>query len=458
MRELSGRLRRAAALRRERRLDEALEVSAAALAAHPRSVAALRQRVNLCIDAGREDEALETCGRLLAIEPADAEAAGAMAKLLEVRGRVAEAHRALRPALGEGPVQPRHALLFARICRLLEPPSAEALPFLERALRDPALAPAERVAGLRELGQLHDALGSAREAFGCFAEANRLAGVDRRQLAALLDYMSRQPRLFSAQRLSRLPRARHGSELPVFIVGMPRSGTSLAEQILASHPAVFGAGELTAIGRVSLLHKQAAPSYAAWLERLDQAALDALAGRYLAELRALAPGAERVTDKMPFNFLHLGLIELLLPQARVVHCVRHPLDTCLSCFCNGFADAYPFTRDLRAAGEYYRGYAQLMAHWRATLALPVHTLSYEKLVAAPEPAIRELVAFCGLPWDDACLRFYASARKVSTPSYHQVRKPIYARSAGRHHAYAEHLGPLREALGEALAAQAEAVA
>jgi hypothetical protein len=244
----------------------------------------------------------------------------------------------------------------------------------------------------------------------------------------------------------------------VFIVGMPRSGTSLVEQILAAHPAVFGAGELTAIGRISLLRNRAGLSYGGWLERLDGAALEGLAARYLRELRALAPGAERVTDKMPFNFLHLGLVELLFPRARVVHCVRNPLDTCLSCYCNGFADAYPFTRDLGALGAYYRGYAQLMQHWHATLRLPLHALSYEKLIAAPERVIRELVAFCGLPWDDACLRFHASARKVSTPSYHQVRKPLYASSVGRYKAYAEHLAPLREALGADLVARAEAAA
>jgi tetratricopeptide (TPR) repeat protein len=440
----------AALLRRERRLEDALAVSHAAVAAYPQSVVVLRQQARLCAAAGRDDEALDACRRVREIDPSDAEAAGAVAELLELRGEVEDAYRALRPVLGSEAVKPAIAQLFAKICQRRQPPSAEAVPLLEATLRNAPLTRDERIACLRALGHLQDALSHAREAFACFVQANRLAGFDRRQHEGLLAYMKWQRTLFSAPVLERLPRAGHGSELPLFIVGMPRSGTSLAEQILSSHPRVFGAGELTSIGGISLLRNAAGLSYEDWLARLDAPALDSLAAPYLAQLRGLAPDAARVTDKMPFNFLHLGLIELLFPQARVVHCVRNPLDTSLSCFFNGFADAYPFTRDLAALGTYYRGYHTLMRHWAATLALPMYTLVYEDLVGDPERVIRALLAFCGLEWEDACLRFHASRRKVSTPSYHQVRRPIYDRSVARHRPYDAFLTPLRRALGAEL--------
>jgi hypothetical protein len=236
----------------------------------------------------------------------------------------------------------------------------------------------------------------------------------------------------------------------VFVVGMPRSGTTLVEQILASHPAVFGAGELElmprAVAGLRAAHPEAAfPDLAAML---DDADLRALGARYLAGLDRIAPPeAARVTDKLPLNFVHVGLIHLALPGARLVHVRRDPLDTCVSCYSKLFAGNQPFAYDLGELGRYYRAYTSVMAHWRRVLPPGVLLeLDYEAVVADLERAARRLVAHCGLGWDDACLAFHRTERPIRTASALQVRRPLYTEAIGRAAAYAPWLAPLIAAL------------
>jgi tetratricopeptide (TPR) repeat protein len=255
----------------------------------------------------------------------------------------------------------------------------------------------------------------------------------------------------SAARMRQLAGNGAPSDRPVFIVGMPRSGTTLVEQVLASHCQVYGAGELPVLQ--ATLIERLGPTLtprarAARLAALTSDDLEAMATTYVAATTALAPGAPRVTDKMPSNFRLAGLIALMLPGARIVHCRRDPLDTCLSCYATRFADGQPFTYDLRELGLYYRAYERLMAHWRAVLA-PERFIevSYEDVVADLEGQARRLVAFCGLPWDESCLTFHRSTRQVRTASVNQVRQPLHGASVGRWKAYGARLGPLLEALG-----------
>ena len=180
----------------------------------------------------------------------------------------------------------------------------------------------------------------------------------------------------------------------------------------------------------------------------DPPDLDALSRAYLQRLDQLAPEARRVTDKMWQNFEFLGLAELVLPGARVVHCVRDPMDVGLSCFFQHFfGQGVAFSYDLAHIGAYHRQYRRTMDHWRRVLSLPMHTVRYEELVASPETRTRALLEFLDLPWDDACLRFHETARPVRTASYAQVRRPIYRASVGRHRHYARWLAPLARALG-----------
>ena len=231
--------------------------------------------------------------------------------------------------------------------------------------------------------------------------------------------------------------------------GMPRSGTTLIEQIMASHPQVHGAGELNLIHRMASEFPSLLGSATPYPQCIAQATaqkLERIAQTYLGELQKRGGKASRVTDKAPINFLHLGLIDLLFPGARVIHCARDPLDTCLSCYFQPFSGEYSFTYDLGHLGAYYRLYENLMVHWRQILRVPVFEVRYEELVADQERMIRALIEFCGLPWDDRCLKFYETERTVATASFDQVRKPIYAGSVGRWRRYEAYLEPLISAL------------
>ncbi len=240
------------------------------------------------------------------------------------------------------------------------------------------------------------------------------------------------------------------SEVPVFIIGMPRSGTTLVEQILSTHSQVYGAGELKDIGRiVARLSSQSGLGriYCEWLGGLEAAQSRAIAEAHLTRLARLGGTAIRVTDKMPENLFHLGLIATLFPRARLIHCRRDARDVCLSCFMNFFDGLY-FAWDLDDLGNYYRGYERAMAHWATALPLRVHHVDYEELVANPEPVIRQLLEFCDLPWEDQCREFHKNSRPVRTMSRSQVRKPVYTTSVGQWQRYAAHLGPLFQALGQ----------
>jgi hypothetical protein len=231
---------------------------------------------------------------------------------------------------------------------------------------------------------------------------------------------------------------------------MPRSGTSLVEQILASHPQVFGAGELRNVG--NLVSKMtpmldAQQGFPRCTHKLTQHIANTLAQEYLGALDALSPDAVRVTDKMPHNFMYLGIINLLFPGARVIHCTRHPLDTCLSIYFQYFNASHAYAYDLEQIGTHYREYERLMAHWRQVLDIPMLEVSYEELVTSPEEMIPKLVEFCGLEWDPACLRFYEKKRFVNTASYDQVRQPLHPKSIGRWKHYEQSLGALKSVLG-----------
>jgi hypothetical protein len=236
----------------------------------------------------------------------------------------------------------------------------------------------------------------------------------------------------------------------VFIVGMPRSGTTLVEQILANHPAVRGRGERREIQQlVDDLDARAvaSPRYPESLARLNEATGRELAARYRAAVDVPADGVRRITDKMPTNFLHLGLIALLFPAAHIVHCCRDPRDVCLSCYQQHFERRLPYAYDLRDLAVYYSAYERLMHHWHDVLPVKICDVQYEDLVSTPEACARRLVEFCGLDWNARCLEFDCSRTPVQTASQWQVRQPLYRSSVGRWRNYRSHIGPLLEAFG-----------
>ncbi len=250
---------------------------------------------------------------------------------------------------------------------------------------------------------------------------------------------------FSVETFARFAGAGSHAAAPIFVVGMPRSGTTLIEQILASHPAIHGAGELPALPQI-------AAEIGGLPEGLGGLTADDLAGLgddYLARAGAPPAGKTRVVDKLPGNFVNIGLIRLILPEARIIHVRRDPVDTCLSCYSKNFKGAnLPYTYDQTELGLFYRDYESLMAHWRASLpATHFLEVEYEAVVDDLDAQARRMIAFLGLPWDTACLEFHRTKRPVRTASVNQVRKPIYRASVGRWRQHAAFLGPLIKALG-----------
>jgi len=302
------------------------------------------------------------------------------------------------------------------------------------------------------LGKVCDDIGDYDRAFDYFSEANRIRRASARyDFAAQVALFHKIRETFNPGIFERYRDIGGGDATPIFIVGMPRSGTLLVEQILASHSTVYGAGEL------HLLHDLVASSarstgsrprpYPESLAAWTPEECREIGSRYVASIRRLDRSAKRITDKMPHNFLYTGLIRLVLPQATIIHCRRNPVDTCVSCFTNNFRSGHEYASDLADLGRYYRLYEDLMAHWRKVIPGGLFEVQYEDLVTDKEAATRRLLDLCNLPWEEQCLRPHAVDRPVKTLSVSQVRREVYTSSVDRWRRYADNLGPLLAALG-----------
>lgn len=397
---------------------------------------------------GRFEEALESYRQLLAMMPGNPDAIVGIAEIHGKRGDFDAAYAVLRPVL-PNTKNPRVAIGFGSVARQLGR-RREAIALLEGLLNDDqvALQPDDARSLNFQLAKLYDETDQYDRAFDHYRRGNRLGGT-RFDLNSHVSGVAQVIAAYSKAFMEQAPRSEVLSRRPVFIVGMPRSGTTLVEQILASHPQVWGAGELNFIpSMVAAMPTLPGTDIAdpAYVKTLTTEECSKLAQAYLDRLADVDAESVRVTDKMVDNFLNLGLIALLFPRARVVHCVRNALDTCLSCFFQDFALGHGYAGDLEQLGVYYREYRRLMRHWREVIDLPLLEVQYEELVADQESASRALIEFCGLAWDDACLRFYEHDRVANTASYDQVRRPIYTGSVGRWRRYEAYLDPLKKAL------------
>ena len=236
----------------------------------------------------------------------------------------------------------------------------------------------------------------------------------------------------------------------ICIIGMPRSGTSLTEQILASHHAISGAGELKEIFNITTAisaRLDGQPPYPAFMPQLSDELCQEMALRYQNKLQQVSDSSTYVTDKMPQNFFYLGLISRLFPEAHIIHCQRDPRDTCLSCYFQDFSGSHNYANNLETLAHYYKSYQRLMQHWQTVLETPILSLRYEELVSTPETTIKTMLDFLGLEWDDNCLDFHNSKRVITTASYNQVRQPINQGSVARWHHYEKDIQPLLDGLG-----------
>lgn len=418
------------------------------LAHNPEHVEALNSLAAALEHQNRLSESGEYYRRVLEVAPDNGRAISGLARVLQTEGKRDEAREMLRSRFEEQDPNPAVISTFAGLCATSED-RLKCLDAAQNALNKPGLTAQDAAALCFAGGRLLDAEGRYDEAFEFYSRGNGAAPMlyaptDKERLVNDLCAT------FTAERIRSLPRAMERSERPVFIVGMPRSGTTLVEQILAAHPDVHAAGELQEMRRlwrdmVVEVGQGSIPRFA----QVTQAQVDQASHRYREYLDSINNEALRITDKMPHNFEQLGLINLLFPGARVIHCRRHPLDTCVSCFMTQLGPAHSFSTDLATLGHAYGQYERLMAHWRGVLDVPMLEVVYENVVEDMESAARQVVDFVGLPWDDACLRFYEAERAVTTASVDQVRKPIYTSSVGRWKRYGGRLDPLRDSLAAA---------
>jgi len=432
-----------------RQFDEAIRCYERALALAPRSPALHHAIGRARFLQGRFEESRAAFARALELEPDNAENYAKIGRTYECEGRFDEAIAWQEKALGR---QPDHAEAHYSLATMRSSANREArVRQLEQILAQGS-PDSDRCASLNSaLAKLYDEGGDYDHAFRCFKAGNDLRKAGHRfPPEEETSFVDRLMASFSKELFGEKEKIGSRSERPVFIVGMPRSGTTLVEQILASHPQVHGHGELeqmTDLVRGLPERRGGRQPYPECVAALDASTAGRLAETHLAQLERDACGAVRSVDKMPRNFFHLGLIALLFPRARLLHCLRDPLDTCLSCYFQDFGPRHPFSCDLEQLGRYCRDYQRLMAHWHVTLPNPILDVPYEALVGDQEAWSRKLVDFLGLPWDERCLAFHQTSRPVFTSSTWQVRQPIYASSIGRWRHYAKHLGPLFSSLG-----------
>jgi tetratricopeptide (TPR) repeat protein len=421
-----------------RRIHEAAESYARALELQPESAS-----MHLSLAAAlrlqkRTAEAERHCQAALAIDPNQVDALSLLGELRADRGEFSAAQELFQRAIAINPDFP-FAYFSIAAHRKMTAGDAAWLKGAEALLAKPQ--PLRHEINLRyALGKYFDDVGQYENAFGNYRQANDLS----KRYGARYDAAKLSQRVgeiidsFDAVFLRGRQCFACDSEIPVFIVGMPRSGTSLTEQILASHPAAFGAGELTFWGSAFAAYE--APGLKS---RSGAGLVPGIAADYLERLASLSGGARRVVDKMPANFLYAGLIHAAFPRARIIHMQRHPIDTCLSIYFQNFFNREPYTNDFENLAHYYGEYLRITDHWRAALpAAALLEIPYEALIADQEGWTRRMLDFIGLSWDSKCLDFHLTNRVVITTSKWQVRQKIHAASAGRWRNYEKFVGPL----------------
>jgi len=403
----------------------------------------------LYMEQGRSSEAEHHFLSAIKIDPHYSEARNKLGLCYAEQGRFVDAEACYRETLKVNPDDLDARFNLAVIKKTDEASeNLAALIRLEKAGKD--------IQSDKDAAMLNYALGKSFEDCGDYEKAFLYFQEGARRKRASFSYDAQKtaerfnkiPRIFDKATLEKLGKSGYASTVPIFIVGMPRSGTTLIEQIISSHPEVYGAGELPDLLEISTgVIGGGEAGFPDRVGELTPERLVAIGRAYVTRLQRRAPDALRITDKMPVNFIAAGLIHLILPNAKIIHVKRNPADTCVSCFTQLFQGGMEFSYDLTELGSYYLEYTKLMAHWRTALPDSAFIeVDYEGVVSEPEAQARRVIEFCGLEWNDACLEFYTTNRTVKTASVAQVRQPIYRTSVARWRRYEQHLSPLLIAL------------
>lgn len=298
------------------------------------------------------------------------------------------------------------------------------------------------------LGKLYDSIADYKNAFIHFDKANSYKYNDydinifNRDISKIINCLSKE-------KYREIPSSNNSSKDIIFILGMPRSGTSLIEQIISSHSKVYGGGELQNIVNIAGSMKFSGEALIQYPEILNGATgdvVDAYANQLVEVMQSLSPESQKITDKLPHNFLYIGLIHKLLPNAKIINCLRNPVDTCLSCYFQHFGGYHPYSYNLSHLAEYYQQYTRLMQHWQYELKIPIHNVQYENIVKDTEAEVRNILNYLELDWEDSCIEFYNHKREINTASYMQVTKKIYTGSMDRWRNYELYISELIKSL------------
>jgi tetratricopeptide (TPR) repeat protein len=423
--------------------EHAIEIYNRLLKSDPQQFEAWANLGSLYLEAGDSTRAEQAYSKALELEP---NAVPVLTNLATLANQVGDRERALNLYHQALEQAPEDAEIWNDLAQIKRFTSDDAdIEVMKALLSGEDLAPEKRMFLSFALGKALEDTGEYDEAFGHLLQANQIKRADTPfELAREEQLVDQLIQTLDAQFFVQRMGMGVKSKQPVFIIGMPRSGTTLVEQILASHSEVHGGGELETLGQVIASKVSLFPDGA---EALSGEDFRQFGENYISRLMELAPEAQRITDKMPRNFYFIGMISVALPHARIIHCRRSPMDTCFSCFSLHFPYGQDFSYDLTSLGGYYRNYRRLMSHWHRVLPGRILDVEYEALVTDPEMQARRLIEHCGLEWQEACLEFHNSSRQVATASAAQVREPIHNRSVARWRRFGDALHELQSSLG-----------
>ncbi len=371
----------------------------------------------------------------------------AIASCYELMGDYGRAMKYITPLIDITPVQTDIALIYGKLCSRLGA-EEEGIKLIKSCLMNKHLAATDTRELHFTLADLYDKKMNYNSAFKNYKSANN-SGNTKYNITVDKKYFQSIKYFFSTDESIKPPVSNNPSHKPVFIIGMPRSGTSLVEQILASHSDIYGAGELTYISDISnKISNRKKNKYPYYLKNIDENTLNIYAQEYLKAIDTNSEEFKYCTDKMPHNFIYVGLIKKLFKNCKIIHCSRNPLDTCLSIYFHNFNTNHPYASDLNNLGHYYNLYKDLMSFWETSYSSDIYNIQYESLLDSPEENIKSLLNYLNLEWQDECLHFYKNKRTVNTPSYNQVRKPMYKTSTNRWKNYQNFITPLINAINK----------
>jgi len=426
---------------------KAIDLFEKALKFNSKSVLALCALANSLANLTKKDEAKILYRKALKIDKNNIEAQSSLALIYNFNAEYDKAVKLIDPLLKRKIVHSTLGIAFAQSCKHSDR-CQEAVEYIDIILKKPRLSRSE-ISGLNfAAGKVLDGMNKYDEAFSHYKNGNE-AEIFLYDSIANTQYINDIIKTFTPALFMNIPVSQNRGKQPVFIVGMPRSGTSLTEQILAAHSNVYAAGELDTLFNASSQMKQeldGGKPYPFYVENLSQDNIDDMSNTYLKKLSDFSAKEDYITDKMPHNFYLVGMIQMLFPNAKIIHCMRDPMDTCLSIYFQDFSAIHKYAKNLFNIGTHYYQYQRLMNHWKQVLSIPILDVHYEELVSDQEVVTRRILEFCGLEWEDCCLQFHNVKRTIDTASVDQVRQPLYTKSVKRWKHYEKHLDELKKGL------------